>query len=157
MALPDSPKSATAGTLNVMRDIVRAYKTHPDIRQKATDLTRYLESKDWTGEVRALWEFVKNQVRYVRDIAGVETVYTPDVTLQQMSGDCDDKAVLLSSLLQAIGHPVRLVAVGFQPGDFSHVYPETLIGQTWVPLETTEPVNMGWSPPGVVSRMVKNI
>lgn len=157
MSLPLGQRAATRDTLKVMRDIVRAYKTDPSVRQKATELTRYLEQKDWFGEVYALWDFVKNRVRYVRDIAGVETLQTPDVILQNLSGDCDDKAMLLAALLQAIDHPVRFVAVGFQPGSYSHVYPETLIGRAWMALETTEPVDIGWSPPGIVERYVMDI
>lgn len=155
-ALPDGTKAATRATLKRMSELVEYGKKTADVRQKATDLTKYLAGKNWSAEVETLWDFVKNKVRYVRDIRGVETLYSPDVTLQQMSGDCDDKAMLLAALLESIGHPTRFVAVGFSLGEYSHVFPETLIGAKWVPLETTEDVSIGWSPPGVVSRMIQN-
>ncbi len=56
-------------------------------------------------------------------------------------------------LLESIGHPTRFVAVGFRPHNYSHVYLETKIGNTWLGLETTEPVEVGWQPKGVMARM----
>lgn len=155
--IPSSSTGSTKATLKMMAAIVRAYAKNADVRGKAVELTRDLPSKDWLGEVKVLWDFVSNRVRYVRDILGTETVHTPDVLLQQMSGDCDDKAVLLASLLRSLGHPARFVALGFDGGPFSHVIAETLVGNNWIALETTEPVALGWSPPGATSRYVMDI
>lgn len=82
----------------------------------------------------------------MRDVNTVETVQTPDKTLLDGSGDCDDQAVLLGSLLESIGHPARFLAVGFQPGVFAHVLVEGKIGARWVPLETTERWPAGRAP-----------
>jgi len=117
-------------------------------------LTRMLKQKDWMGEIRALTHFVRDRIRYVRDINGVETVHTAEKILEQGQGDCDDKSILLASLLEAIGHPTRFVAVGLKPHRFSHVYVETKVGNKWLPLETTENVAIGWSPPNVKSKMI---
>lgn len=153
MALPDGP-AGIKETLKLMKTLAIYGKKNDVIRQRAAELVKYVPAKQWFKEVEALWNFVKNDIRYTRDIKEVETLYYPDQTLQQGYGDCDDKAVLLASMLEATGHPAKFVAVGFKPDDYSHVYPETLIGKYWVPLETTEPgVGIGWSPPGVVSKM----
>lgn len=135
----------------------KAGRLSPAIRQKALELTRYVRPKDWRGQVHALWEYVKTRVRYVRDTQGVETIHDAEQVLKQGAGDCDDKSILLSALLGSIDHPSRFVAVGFRHGVFSHVLPQTVIGNKWIWLETTEPVPMGWSPPRIVSRMVQNI
>ncbi|MDE2019669.1 MAG: transglutaminase domain-containing protein [Patescibacteria group bacterium] len=110
------------------------------------------------GEIRALFEFVQNEIRYVRDIHNVETIHFPEVILENSQGDCDDKAVLLGAVLESIGHPVRLVAVGFRPGVYSHVYLETRFGKNgWLPLDATEPYSMGWKPKNIVERMERYI
>ncbi len=101
-----------------------------------------------------LHRFVRDRIRYVRDVRGVETLHTPLALLQLGQGDCDDKATLLACLLESIGHKTRFAAVGFEPGRLSHVLTEARIGARWCPMETTEPVDMGWYPPGVKSRMV---
>lgn len=133
-------------TLAIMRSLSRRFKTDLTIRKKAAALTQHLSQKDWSGQVRALHGFVRDGIRYIKDIDGVETVQTPLFTLQNEYGDCDDKSTLLAALLASIGHPSRFLAIGMEPGKFSHVLVETRIGDKWIPLETTAPVPPGWLP-----------
>ena len=137
-----------------MSDLVKAGKKNPAIRQRATSLTQDLRQKDRLGEIRKIFNYVQNSIRYVRDIHNVETLHFPEQVMTQEHGDCDDKAVLLASLLEAIGHPTRFVAVGFAPGEYSHVFVDTIIGnKKWLSLDTTEPQPMGWRPPGIVETL----
>lgn len=143
-----------------MRAAVRAAVRDPRqrIRNKAIEITRGVRSRDFAGEVEALWSWVHENIRFVRDVHGIETVQSPIKTLELGAGDCDDHATLLASYLLSIGHPVRFVAVGFRPGILSHVFAETKIGPKWVPLETTiDGAYIGWYPPRVRSRMIQNI
>lgn len=133
-------------TLKAMTAIVRSYKKSMPVRNMAITLIAGCQQKDWACEVKSVHAFVRDRVRYVNDITDVETVQTPDITLQNRAGDCDDKSTLLAALLESIGHPTRFVAIGFEPAIYSHVYVETRIGDNWIPLETTEPVEAGWSP-----------
>ena len=134
-----------------MTELVKAGKKNPAIRQRATTLVQDLRSKDRIGEIRKLFDYVQNSIRYVRDIRDVETLHYAEQVMSQEYGDCDDKAVLLASLLEAIGHPTRFVAVGFKPGEYSHVFLDTMIGNNkWLSLDPTEPQPMGWRPPGIV-------
>ncbi len=142
-------------TLKAMSGIVKMYKKNMSVRNQALTLIRGCQQKDFACEVRSLHAFVRDYVRYANDITDVETVQTPDITLQNRAGDCDDKSTLLASLLESIGHPTRFVAIGFEPGIYSHVYVETLIGQNWIPLETTEPVEAGWSPDPIMIKCRK--
>jgi transglutaminase-like putative cysteine protease len=151
-AIPDG-KAGTVATLKIMREVTKAGKKSLPVRNLALSLIGELPQKDWFNEVKILHRFVRDNIRYVKDIRGVETVQTPDVSLVLKAGDCDDKSVLLASMLEAIGHPTRFVAIGFQPDDFAHVFVESRIGTSWLPLETTEPVEVGWTPKNVVSRL----
>lgn len=153
--IPEGPEGVRA-TLQIMRGIKNAYKKSPWVRNFANSLTLNLPQKSYFRQVERLFSFVQNQIRYVHDIAGVEMVQTPEVTLTRRSGDCDDKAVLLATLLESIGHPSRFVAVGFKPGKFSHVYVETKVGNAWIALDATEPHPPGWTPPNVKARMVES-
>lgn len=150
--IPSGP-DGTRKTLKVMRELSRAGKRDPVVRQCALDLTRHLMQKDFRGEAKSCSDFVRDEVRYVRDIHGIETIQTPATTLSVRAGDCDDKCVLLASLLQSIGHPVRFIAIGLFPYHFSHVLCETRVGTRWVPCETTEPWEFGRGPGGVASYM----
>jgi len=74
-----------------------------------------------------------------------------------MQGDCDDQAMLVASLLLAIGHPVRLAAVGFHGQALSHVVVETRVSDKWLPLETTESMQACEPLKNVTSRMIEHI
>lgn len=131
----------TRHTLRIMRDLVREWKVHPKLRQLAKTIVQSCPAKSAKCEAGRIHAFVASKIRYVRDVAGVETVQDPEVTLRDRCGDCDDQAVLVGALLQSIGRPVRFIAVGFSPTQFAHVFAETTIGPHWVALETTE---KGW-------------
>jgi transglutaminase-like putative cysteine protease len=149
-------KAGTAATLRIMSRFIKQYKKAPQIRELALKLTRHLRQKDFVAEVEAIHDFVQNRIRYTKDISGVETLQSPVQTLRIGAGDCDDKTMLVAALLESIGHRTRIRAIGFLPNTFCHVLPETRIGGRWFTVETTEPVNVGWVPPGVKSMMVRN-
>lgn len=151
--IPDG-RAGTIETLKIMSQVARNGKTSLPVRNMALSLIKGLDHKDWVGQIKALHRFVRDKIQYVKDIDGVETLQTPDVTLQLAAGDCDDKSILLASLLGAIGHPTRFVAIGKNDDDFVHVYPETRVGNKWLALETTEPVEIGWQPSGYPARLV---
>lgn len=153
--IPDGP-AGVAQTLRIMRRLTREGKKNWVIRRKAMDLVQNNGQKAYGAEVRDIFHFVRDQIRYLQDIRGIETLSAPHITLELGQGDCDDKCVLLASLLESINHPTRFVAISLRPGIFSHVLVETKIGRRWVALETTEPVEMGWYPPGVLARMVEH-
>lgn len=144
--IPDG-KAGVIETLRIMGQFAKEGKKSLFVRQAAMRATQSCNQKDYFCEARRCQEFVRDNIRYVQDIDGVETVATPDKTLESLAGDCDDKSTLLAAMLMSIGHPARYVAIGFQPGVFEHVYVETLVNNRWIPLESTEPVDAGWSPP----------
>jgi transglutaminase-like putative cysteine protease len=58
--------------------------------------------------------------------------------------------ILLAAMLKAIGHPVRLVLVGFNPNRktvFTHIYLEAFYKGWWIPLDPTVSRPPGWAPP----------
>jgi transglutaminase-like putative cysteine protease len=135
-----------------MSGLVKSAKSTLPVRLLALRLVRRNGQKDWPGEVRDIHAFVRDGIRYVKDVRGVETLQTPEKTLELGQGDCDDKSTLVAALLESIGHPTRFVAVGFN-GQFAHVLVETKIGTKWVAVETTEPVAVGWFPKNVTMVM----
>ena len=138
-------------TLAQMRAYADEYKVTPLVRETATRLVKTLPQKDYFNEIRALFNYVRDSIRYTRDIYGVETVQTPQYTLEHRVGDCDDKATLLASLLESIGFETRFHAMGRKVGGICHVIVEVRNPVTglWIPLETTQNVEMGWMPPDV--------
>lgn len=143
--IPDG-KAGIVETLKQMRAQVRIGKKAMPVRSLAVFLTQGCGQKDYACEVQQLHAYVRDNIRYIQDITDVETIHSAEKVLEFASGDCDDKCILLASLLESIGHPTKFVAIGFTPGVFSHVYLETKIADSWIPLETTENVQAGWQP-----------
>ena len=78
--------------------------TEPDdqVRRLAADLTRGKTTRD--EKVRAIFEFVADDIRYVNYVSGEWWLPNrPQELLARRQGDCDDKAMLLITLLKAIG------------------------------------------------------
>lgn len=150
--------AGTRATLAVMAELAGRYKADPAIRYAAESIVSHLPERDWQAEAAAIQAYVRDSIRYIQDVNGIETIKTPDVTLETGQGDCDDKAVLAASLLESIGHPARFVAIASRtPGDYDHVYVETRIGNVWRGVETTEQVPFGWAPPRVDFPMIRNV
>lgn len=155
---PLSPgPTGTKETLHWMRKLIREGRKHPDVRAKALELVENFQQKHYAKEIQALFDFVKNNIRYVRDTRGVELIHQPDKLLAIGQGDCDDKVILLCSLLESIGHPTRIEAIAHtDPNKFGHVFCSTKLGAKWLPLDPTEDVEPGWHPRTAVKRMVLN-
>lgn len=160
VTLKDIPegRAGVRATLKIMAEMIRAARHDHRIREKTLRLIRHLPQKDWVGEIEAVFRYVQRRIRYVNDPLGMETVAEPWKTIELGQGDCDDKVVLAAAMLQSIGHPVRLVAVGFDGGPISHVYLETQVAVQWVPLELTDcSMELGEPPEGVTDVMVQYI
>lgn len=158
--LPGDGIAQTRATLRLMCKLVRQFKTDTGIRTLAQQLTRDLQSKAFSEELRVLQNFARDRIRYVRDVRDVETVQTPVRTLEIGSGDCDDKAVLLAALLESIGFRTRFRAVGLNGEGYSHVLAESFdpVKRTWVPLECIVPgAEPGWFPQGVTRSMFAHV
>lgn len=157
--LPDG----TAGvreTLKRMRAIVRASLRNPGmvVRNRALSIVQGLPSKDFNAELFTIWRWVDTEIRFVRDIRGIETLQTPERTLELGAGDCDDHAILVSALAENLGFPTRFHAVGFAPEAYQHVFTEANLHGKWIPLETTvQGSYIGWYPPGIQASMFQPI
>jgi len=143
--------AGTRKTVDYIVQLIQAGAKDFCVRQRAIDIlirTR-VRPKDYLGEIQTLFEWVKNNVRYTRDIHHVELLHSARRMLELRAGDCDDMTILLASMIKSIGHPVRLVLVGFNPRNkklFSHIYLEALCKGLWIPLDATMNRPMGWAP-----------
>lgn len=148
---PSDNRALVAGTLKRMALLAKAGSTDPVIIAKARQIVAHVQGKDFRGEATAIQNFVRGSIRYTRDPYFSETLQTPSVTLEQGHGDCDDHAILVASLLSAIGAPARFRAMRIpqQGPALGHVLTETRYGRGWVPVETTEPWPFGMYPDNI--------
>ena len=154
--------SGYAGTLSTVEhviDLIRNGAKDFHVRQTAIGILRRREvrPKDYLGEIKALFEWVQRHVRYTRDPFRLEVLHSPRRMLQLRAGDCDDMAILLGALIEAVGHSVRLVLTGSDPLErdrFTHIYIEALYRGRWIPLDATMPYPMGWAPRAPVKKII---
>lgn len=150
LEIPDGP-AGIRETLKLMRELVRTGKREPSMRRLALSLVRNVPEKDFVGELEACFVFVQKKIRYTLDINAIETLQAPQVTTRFKAGDCDDKTILLATLLEILGHPCYLCAGAFDaPEAYGHVFLlSTPAGEgDLIALDATEPYPMGWGPPG---------
>ena len=149
----------TLRTVAHMRTLIRTGTKDFYVRQKAIDilLEKNIRPKDYLGEIRALFEWVQQNVRYTKDPFQVEVLHAARRMIELRAGDCDDMTILLSAMLRSIGHAVRIVITGpdpLRPDLFTHVYLEVQHKGQWIPLDPTMPYPMGWAPRALVKKVI---
>ena len=142
----------TLATAGIIGRLIQAGAKDFYARQKAIEVFRAygVRPKNRIGEVCALFDFVKRNIRYTRDIFRVELLHSARRMLELRAGDCDDMTILLGAMLLSTGHPVRLVLAGFRknrPHAYSHIYPEANVSGRWIAIDATVDKPMGWAPP----------
>jgi Transglutaminase-like superfamily len=153
-----SGNRGTLATAGIIARLIRDGAKDFLVRQKAIEIFRIagVAPKDRLGEIRSLFEWVRRNIRYTRDIFRVELLHTARRMLELRAGDCDDMTILLGAMLMATGHPVRLALVGFRkhkPHCYSHIYLEANLGGNWIALDATMERPLGWAPPAVWKRI----
>jgi len=154
--------SGYLGTLKTVKhisDLIKQGAKDFLVRQTAIDilLQRAVKPKDYLGEIKALFEWVQQNIRYTKDTFRVEVLHSAKRMLELRAGDCDDMTILLGAMLEAIGHPVRLLLSGSDPlrqDLFSHIYLEVFHKGRWIPLDATMPHPMGWAPRTLVKKII---
>ncbi len=115
---------------------------HFATRQLAESVCEGLDSKDYTSEYHALYYFLLQRTRYMRDPRRVELVRAPYLISQQiMAGhrpsiDCDDAATWLAAAVLAVGGRAEFITCAFQKmfydgqPQYSHVFTRALEPRT---------------------------
>jgi len=99
------------------------------VRERAvTIVAPYAGPGRWNWhQPAAIFDWVNENVAYVPDPIDSEYVSGPDETLRTRGGDCEDLAILIASLCEAVGIPARLVSADL-PGA-GHMLAEVRIGK----------------------------
>lgn len=104
------------------------------VRQFVEYLCRGLEPKDYLGEILAVRNVFLQRapsgaplIRYMNDPRHVELVKDPQRLVEEIEQfgsticDCDEMTCLAGAMCLSLGREVEWVALGFAPGELSHV------------------------------------
>lgn len=113
-----------------MKRVARARSSHPTVRQLALAILRHhnTDSQNYVDEALAIGRYVKEKVKYVRDIEGIEQLHDPLTMIEQLQrgvacGDCDDMSLLIATLLLSVGHQPYFRIVKYKNGgSYQHIY-----------------------------------
>lgn len=134
-------------TIRVMRSLVENAKHSAPIIDAAVSIIYLTPQKDQLAEACAIFDYVRDSIRYVRDVFGTETLADPRTTLLRKVGDCDDQSTLLAALLEAVGYRTRFVVAGYSSTNYEHVYVQVFVRGQWFNCDPTEDKPFGWAPP----------
>lgn len=146
----------TAETLSIMRRFANAGSRNVTVRDTAIHVVAQEPGAQHNplAQLEALFRFVRDRIAFIGDVRGVETLQTPEKTLEVGAGDCDDRATLLVAMARSIGIPAQfdfcvIAANPIRPRAFSHVYVIATIGGKRIALDPTYRSNApGYEFPG---------
>jgi len=146
----------------IIRRLIRQGGTNPQIHEVASEVLARkcgdkwcTREKDWEAEVKALYAYVRSQIRYTKDMLRADTFTAPTRTLRKHGGDCDDYVSTLGALLESVGHPVRIVVMQVKgEPTWSHISIESGLPpgdpKRWIHLDASvADVQPGWAAPGL--------
>lgn len=140
-------------TLYAMYHLVRESLTDPVVRGTAVTIAAQEAPGRLGPIVSALNSWALGAFHFMRDPFRKEQLHKPIWMLGQLRErgriyvDCDDAAILMAALGEAVGVPARFVAVAFfdPRADFSHVWTELHDGTGWRVIDPTrgdQPLDM---------------
>lgn len=119
----------------------------------ASDFLRQYQvpERDPAALARAVQRFAQDHIKFFRERP--ERFSSPLRTIQWGFGDCDDKSILIATVLRSFRVPVRLAFIRYEHRSkdgstrrISHVYPQTEVAGQWLALESVHPWPMGKDP-----------
>lgn len=141
--------AGTDETIRQMARIVFEHHAAPETIKAARAMVADAPAADGYAEAKAIWSWIKRNVRYTRDPRFMEHLQSPRVTLAERHGDCDDVTILFCALALAVNAgPCRIVTMSQDDFGPSHVYPEIYVKGRWVTADVCPPSPaFGWTPP----------
>src|SRR4249920_1622991 len=132
--------------MGLLRRAALESQNHIVVRRLVEQVCSQLDSKDYISEYQALYRFMLQRCRYMRDPRTVELVRAPYVVAQEiMNGgtpqlDCDDMTASLGAWFLAVGGQTRFATLAFRDAfyngrrQYSHVLAEAFEPKTstWV-------------------------
>ncbi|MBX3250881.1 MAG: FHA domain-containing protein [Myxococcales bacterium] len=121
-----SPQEASIRVHTLAKVVEAIDSSHPVTRNEAVRLAALDQGSFRVEQVARIWSHVRSQWRYVNDPRGDEYFATASETIGNgYIGDCDDFAIVLVAMIQAIGGDARIVMMDGPQG--GHAYAEVCL------------------------------
>lgn len=149
-----SPEARFKSVVKYLKELIEDGLRDEYVRQKAVSIVNRagVKGHDELGEIKAIVQWVQNNVTYRKDPMDVEYFMSArrilkDVELGRSAADCDDFVIVAGALLGSIGYPSgALIVDSNNDGVFNHVMlitrttaPTKQFGTNWIPCELIFP------------------
>lgn len=130
------PRPGLIDVVTWMRKFAHQDKANPAVRGLVEKICSGMPSGDYAGEALCIYYWVNNNIRYMLDPFDVEFLKQPSRLLAEPTGDCDDMATLIASMLLAAGHRAAFNLASFNNNSVpSHVFAMVMSPKGWIPLD----------------------
>jgi hypothetical protein len=132
----------TAQTVAWMRSIIDKGIKDQNINRLAIQIVWNTPEFSETPKAQAIFNWMQQNLRFIPDMVGKETLRTPEETLAVRAGDCDCFTILAATLLGTIGIESRARTISTNPDDpntYSHIYPEAFCDGQWIAMDRGRP------------------
>ncbi len=96
------------------------------IRENTTPMYKFsqqFKDRNLAETCKNIWVFIRKNITYVRDKVDIEEIRTPQRTLSDKKGDCDDMAILSAVVLKNLGYNPFMYVVAFRNStSYGHIY-----------------------------------
>jgi len=147
------PSDSLDSRMDILVDQVWEGIQDPTIQQLAARIMQEynVPSRDFEAEASAVFNWVRDNIRYTRDPDALELFRKPIRTVQLGIADCDDMSILIAALLGTIGHRLLLRVIGVTSAEPEHIYPLDQLppdnSTYYIALDATRSEDMGWEIP----------
>jgi transglutaminase-like putative cysteine protease len=136
--------NSLSSRVKILRNLLWSPRTglqNPQILAIARRVTSGCPGRDGMCELRAIYKFVVENVRYTGDISKVDTFSGPLRTLQMGGEDCDGHSLLNAALAMANGFTAKVRITSNRGLSWDHIYcmvgfPKGRTSQ-WIALDST--------------------
>lgn len=145
--------------ITYLRKLVEKGKRDPGVYMFARDAVNKrcgnrwcVPEKDNVAEAKALFDAVRERVRYTSDIAGIDSYQKAPLTLRLRTGDCDDYSILACAAAASLGLPCRFKVIRTKDSDsWNHIYAQIGFPRRnptkWVSFDASVAMPFGWEAP----------
>lgn len=112
-------------TFKGVGDLSQVISTIVDETNKAVPRLKKFSQQFITNDLEKtsyfIWKYIKDNIKYVRDLIGIEQIRTPERLLSDKIGDCEDYSIFAASILKNLGYNPKFLVVAMD-GGYQHIY-----------------------------------
>lgn len=106
-------------------DIINTiHKNLPTAVDQVKNIASRFKGNSRIATAQKIWDFLKTQIKYQKDPAGVQLVRLPNRFLKDGTGDCKSYSLFTGAVLSALGIPFSFRYTSYVPGSTipTHIY-----------------------------------